>query len=813
MREHDQPRRHARSSRVVGPHSGGLRSRWRGLGEPRTRRVPARTRSADPIDLAARRVLVWEATGERWVVLSGEAAVLQGAEGLRARGAVVRIIEVPMEGGRAIQADIYAEGEVRISGQETAPGPRCARRSGPEGQFRLSPYRSLRPDAAEEPPRGLMIVDAVGFRPARTGCRAAATRVPPAGDRCRAPGHPPRPSSGSACLSPSPAAPPRGGSRGSAGPAAKPSQRPGPRRRAGSPGPSRSRGSARAGGPTGRPRWTCRRSTAGAGRRGAEPDQPGRRARVAALAGRSPTTSPRRPCGPTSRAASPAPAAPPSAPIMPGSQRVTSIFPRSGRKVDIQFLTEQPDGTRVVIYRGGVNIVTKTPQFGIVDIEAESAVIWRHPDPKKGEKSRGPNGELIENANQPMEVYLEGNVILRQDENKVAGKGDQRTFRGEAGLLRLPDRPVRGPRRRGRRLRAGLHRADEDQVAPDRAVPQADSAARRHARPGREPRDPGRADDDDRQPVPQPGLPDQQPLDRPDAQEPVADRPQFGQGGRRPRTTPTPPWSWSGGTTRARTSSGWAGFRSSTGRGSPATPTTSSRPLRQIAFRTNNYFGQQVLTDWNGFKVFGLRRPKLDRPLERRRRLPERADQGLSGARQRDGLVRQRPDPRPDRSLSSRDQTPGRERHPRLLRLLRHLGPQGRGIDVLGSGPAIVTNGPPGAGKRGFQRSDVPPFQEIRGRFNIRHMQRFLARRRRAPVRGPAAPARGRPTSPTATSSKNTTSGCSTRAWTRRRSRYMQSAEEQPVVEPLDRGQPPELVHRHPVASPARLLSPGRFAL
>ena len=56
---------------------------------------------ADPIELAARRVLVWDGPGERWAVLSGEAAVLQGTEGLRARGAVVRIIEVPDEGGKA----------------------------------------------------------------------------------------------------------------------------------------------------------------------------------------------------------------------------------------------------------------------------------------------------------------------------------------------------------------------------------------------------------------------------------------------------------------------------------------------------------------------------------------------------------------------------------------------------------------------------------------------------------------------------------------------------------------------------------------
>src|SRR5208337_4141449 len=74
------------------------------------------------------------------------------------------------------------------------------------------------------------------------------------------------------------------------------------------------------------------------------------------------------------RTAAPPPT--PTAPILPGSRRVTWIFPRSGRKPDVTFLPEQP-----------------------------------------------------ENANQPMEVYLEGNVIFRQDENKVAGKADQRTFR------------------------------------------------------------------------------------------------------------------------------------------------------------------------------------------------------------------------------------------------------------------------------------------------------------------------------------------------------------------------------------------------
>ena len=49
------------------------------------------------------------------------------------------------------------------------------------------------------------------------------------------------------------------------------------------------------------------------------------------------------------------------------------------------------------------------------------------------------------------------------------------------------------------------------------------------------------------------------------------------------------------------------------------------------------------------------------------------------------------------------------------------------GTDVLGQGPAIVTNGPPGAGKAGSQMSSADPrSSRTDGRFDFRHMQRFL---------------------------------------------------------------------------------------
>ena len=196
----------------------------------------------------------------------------------------------------------------------------------------------------------------------------------------------------------------------------------------------------------------------------------------------------------------------------------------------------------MVIYRGGVNIVTKTPQLGIVDIEAESAVIWRHPDPKKGEEVHGPNGELIENANQPMEVYLEGNVILRQDENKVAGKGDQRTFRAKRAYYDfLTDRFVA--------LDAEVDVFAPGFIAPMKLKsPRIEQFHKLDQRPDGtlilDPNPEIRAEqtDDDRKPVPEPGLPDQQPLGGPDPQDQVADRPEHGQAGRRPRTTPTPRW-------------------------------------------------------------------------------------------------------------------------------------------------------------------------------------------------------------------------------------------------------------------------------
>ena len=148
-------------------------------------------------------------------------------------------------------------------------------------------------------------------------------------------------------------------------------------------------------------------------------------------------------------------------------------------------------------------------------------------------------------------------------------------------------------------------------------------------------------------------------------------------------------------------------------------------PLRQFFYRENNYFGQQLLTDWNGFRLLQMRRPDwvdlwnvdIDYLSARTKDFPALGSEiGWFGT----DFLRDLMDPyhrnRPQRDTITDS----------YFGYFDIWGLKDAGIDVLGTGPAIVTNGPAGAGKAGFQRSGDPPFQSVRGRLNLRHNQRFL---------------------------------------------------------------------------------------
>ncbi len=144
-------------------------------------------------------------------------------------------------------------------------------------------------------------------------------------------------------------------------------------------------------------------------------------------------------------------------------------------------------------------------------------------------------------------------------------------------------------------------------------------------------------------------------------------------------------------------------------------------PLRQIQFRANNYFGQQFLTDWSMFKLLGVRKPafidtwNLDLDYLSYRGFAAGTEIGWFGRDLIDNIT----DPyNRDRNRPERD-------YP-YFGYLDIWGLKDHGWDTLGGGPAIVTNAPPRLQGRLFDRSNVPPFQDFRGRFQTRHMQSLI---------------------------------------------------------------------------------------
>jgi hypothetical protein len=443
---------------------------------------------------------------------------------------------------------------------------------------------------------------------------------------------------------------------------------------------------------------------------------------VEALPGREPESSEPQPSpeGPARRPEGPI------APILPGTRRVTSITPRSGREVDLSLVATTPEGIEIYVVRGGVNIVVNAPEkFGIIDIEADQAVIWRGPQPKEGESQRGPSGEYIDDANRhPMEVYLEGNVIVRQDQRKWAGRGDQRTLRAPQVYYNfLTDRFI-------------ANKAEIDMFAPGLLAPVRIKSPRIEQyhelvkqpdgtlKPSEHPKI--RAD----QAVttgsrfPNPGYSIyQKSLDLTRYANPATD-PISGQHLANPGD-PNPPQDlvWQ---IDARQNFYYMGPIPAFYWPRVVADVDDQQPaLRQFFFRTNNYFGQQLLTDWNGFRFINVKKPDwidlwnidLDYLSRRTHAFPALGSEiGWFG---RD-IIKDLRDPYHRNPAAASGITED------YYGYFTIWGLQDFAPDNLGQGPAIVTNGPPGAGKRGYQMSSTPAFQQDRLRLDFRHMQSFL---------------------------------------------------------------------------------------
>lgn len=433
------------------------------------------------------------------------------------------------------------------------------------------------------------------------------------------------------------------------------------------------------------------------------------------------------------------PAPPPTAPILPGSQRVWRFMPRNGGP-DFQYRTLNitPDGIQPIIVRGGVTVVVNMPPpRGTIDLSADSAIIWRHVEAgRKGE--RAPDGSYVEDARAPLEVYLEGHIVARMDSREKAGPADQKVIQATQLFYDLrTDRMV-------------MNDAEVDLFAPTLIAPLKIKAPRIEQF---RPIVPGvngtfaygfeqlRADDSvmtgSRFPNPGYRIKNRK-LDLVKKVDPKAD-PNTGGSPGNPRDPRDQETTWHYDARGNRFMMGpvpifyWPRIRGDAEDFEPV--------LRNILYGQVNYLGQTLYTDWNGFRALGIERPKwidtwnidVDYLSARTKHFPALGtEMGWFGKDFGNDII----DPyRRDRGLPPSG----------LYDYMGYIdlwGLQDSGVDDLGSGPAIVTNKlflPDGtlAGKAGFQRGPnsvghgipslgVPPFQEFRGRATIRHMQYLI---------------------------------------------------------------------------------------
>jgi hypothetical protein len=133
-------------------------------------------------------------------------------------------------------------------------------------------------------------------------------------------------------------------------------------------------------------------------------------------------------------------------PVSPTALRSWSIAPRAGGENSFQIRSyESEDGTITVVAKGGVMIVSDVPGKGTVDISADSAVIWTKRNSKGDAPQKNANDEFVQDASAPLEAYLEGNVVIRNDARKYAGNTDSKVFRAPAAYYDLRTERMTAP--------------------------------------------------------------------------------------------------------------------------------------------------------------------------------------------------------------------------------------------------------------------------------------------------------------------------------------------------------------------------------
>ena len=710
-------------------------------------------REASPITLTADRIQTWTDEGAFWVLLEDQATATQGDVSLSAQGMVAKIIRGGRSSGQVHRVELYARGNVHDPGQPDLTFPEIRTHVVTVEQVKLSSTKPGGIHDLKKPPRALPIVTrafpprqpapAAGEAPAASDAMPpAATDADPAGRRVEQASAPQvitptmaiEPVDQPAAPAPDRDAPPLAmpfGAPAATAPPAEVSQTP----TAAPPVPL----------PASVPTDAAVQPAQAVGTGPGFPDDFAAPPTADPLP-QDPNSLPLAPNSvPLGPSDDPLIADPPttllplpdgtprtlpgiSGPpgggndaniaVLPGSQRLIEILPRS--QTEIQSLDQLADGTQVYLIRNGVNITTRTSEQGIIDLEADNIVIWIRGEKGNPAQLDPTSNKIITKSNQPIEFYLEGHVVVRQDQQRIQGKSDQKTYKADRAYYDLQKEqmlvidaqlelfapglitPMKLNSPRIFQYHPTVNGPDGQPVLSKFSSIQADktvTTGSRFANPGYRFTSNSVNIDQviDTQAVPSTtGAP----FDQNDLTWQIDARQNFFYFGRVPVFY-------------------WPRFFVEADDLDP--------PLQGLSFGTNNYFGQQVRADFDVFNIFNIRHlPEIDvwnfdlDYLSARDKSP---GQGIALGNEigwfGTDLLRDISDP----YHKNKATTPSR-----LGAYAGYFDAYGLfdgSRDVLGGGLAIITNGTNNnaAGRAGFGRISNPTYQNFRGRVTARHMQ------------------------------------------------------------------------------------------
>ena len=138
------------------------------------------------------------------------------------------------------------------------------------------------------------------------------------------------------------------------------------------------------------------------------------------------------------------------------SMRRVRISPRSSTPFQID--SKRSDNTvpseQITLLTGGVNVVIEgVKQFDVIDLTADRVVIWT-----EASENNQPNFDAVQTQDTPYQVYLEGNIIVRQGYNVLKAERAYYDAREDRGLMLDAELTTRPPELQGAQLRVRAER-------------------------------------------------------------------------------------------------------------------------------------------------------------------------------------------------------------------------------------------------------------------------------------------------------------------------------------------------------------------